>query len=111
MPLKKRAHKGQSSSSGTFDESKFVFAAAYARFQDSVNKRAGLKERGFQVDPICWPDIDYVITSRQWMKFCQPLGAAAMTVVREFYANAKEATGYTTLVRGKNVTFNGAAIN
>lgn len=76
-----------------------MFAEAEARFHNSVTKRVGLKEWGFDVDPHHFPFICSVIESKGWQKFCKPPNVVAITIVREFYANAKEAVGTVTLVR------------
>ena len=61
------------SSSSEFDKTMFVSAEAEARFNDSVTRRSGLKEQGFDID-VENPRVEYfwrVIDSRGWQIFCK----------------------------------------
>ena len=63
-------------------------ADAQARFHDSVKRRSGLKERGFEIDSPYLADFETIIKQRGWQEFCKPYKATTMIVVHEFYANA-----------------------
>lgn len=51
------------------------------------------------------------ITERGWETFTAQPEAAVVAVVKEFYANAKEAKNNVVVVRGKSVAFNSTSIN
>ena len=84
---------------------------AEARFNDSITKRADLKERGFEIDSPYLQFIEAVITMRVWQEFCKPPKAVSMTVVREFYANAKEAMRSVAMVKEKQIQYDGVSNN
>ena len=57
-------------------------------------------------------DFQRVIQNRGWQLFCKHPNAAAMTVVREFFANVLAGTSsHIVFVRGKQVKCNAATIN
>ena len=111
MLLKSYPKMARPSSSQSFNVKKFVSAKAEVRFNDSIIKRVGLKERGFDLELHRFPDICAIIERWGWQKFCQQLASAAMTAVWEFYANTKETTGPATMVCEKTIKFNIVTIN
>ena len=59
------AHKrSRRSSSSAFNMKRFVLVDAEARFYDSVKQRAGLKERGFEINPTYMGHYEAVINKR-----------------------------------------------
>ena len=114
-PKKSTATKrSRPSSSTNYDHSRFISAEAAARFQSSITRRSGIAERGFElVADNARTQIFYnTIRERGWQIFCRPPKAAAMTVVREFFANAQESpTAHKAFVRGKEVKYDSATIN
>ena len=105
MPKKAVASKcPRGSSSSKYDQSRFVFVNVEGQFHASITRCSGIKERGFDIDVknAKVEDFQRVIQSWRWQLFCKHVNAAAMTVVREFFANALECTsGDTVFVRGK----------
>ena len=82
--------RARGSSSSSFDNKRFVSADAEAHFQDSVKRRAGLKERGFDIDYPYLADFESIVMRRGCQELFKPPKDATMTVVREFYGNAFE---------------------
>ena len=115
MPKKAVASKRpRGSSSSKFDKTRFVSAEVEARFNDSVTRRSGLKEQGFDLDVENYRVQYYhrMIESWGWQMFCKHPKAAAMTVVHEFYANAvKNTSTPVVFVRGKHVRYDAGTIN
>ena len=104
----------RASSSTEYDHSQSLSADAEARFHASVTKRSGIKERGFELDGenARIEGFYKTIQDCEWQLFCQHPKAIAMTVVREFFANAPEGpTGHKVFVRGKEVKYDSATIN
>ena len=67
-----------------FDASRFVNESAADRFSIICKNRSFIKEKGFH-----HPDDFFrkTIEKKGWNALCQPPRPAAMSVVREFYAN------------------------
>ena len=67
-----------------FDASRFVNADAADRFSIICKNRSFIKEKGFH-----HPEDFFrkTIEAKGWRALCQPPRPAAMSVVREFYAN------------------------
>ena len=80
-----RRVRGPSSSS--FDNKRFVFVDAKRRFHNSIKRRLGLKEWGFELEPPYMAEYKAVIISKGWQVFCKQPKAMTMTIVRKFYAN------------------------
>ena len=79
-----------------------------------MTRRSGVKEWGFDIDVenARVEDFQKVIHSQRWQLFCKHPNAAAMMVVREFFANASEGTSsHTMFVKGKQVKYDAATIN
>ena len=91
MSKKSVAHKRSwGSSSSSINTNRFVSTNAEAQFHDSEKRRAGLKERRFDLDSSHLQYFETIIAHRGWQEFCKPPKVAAMTVVREFCANTFE---------------------
>ena len=79
-----------------------------------MTKRSGIKEHGFEIDGenARVEGFYKVIQNRKWQLFCKHPKATAMTVVREFFANAPEGlSNYKVFVRGKEVKYDTTTIN
>ena len=114
MPKKSVASKQPRGLSSKYDRSRFVSADSDARFHDFVTWRSRIKDRGFDIDVenARVEDFQIVIQSRGSQLFCKHPKAAAMTVVREFFANAAESTlAYMVFARGKHVRYDVGTIN
>ena len=94
-----------------FDETKFVSENAQNRYYDPVSNQNMIAKRGLCVTGINWPTITTNIRERKWDSFCAQPQAAIVPVVREFYANVPEHHHRKVFMRGKQVDFNGHAIN
>ena len=92
----------------TFDASLFINASAADRFSTICKNRSFIKEKGFH-----HPDDFFrkTIASKGWRSLCQPPRPAAMSVVREFYANLASHVLKKVRVRGVLVDFSAKSIN
>ena len=81
----------------TFDASRFLNASAADRFSTICKNRSFIKEKGFH-----HPDDFFrkTIERKGWRALCQPPRPAAMSVVREFYANLASHVLKKVRVRG-----------
>ena len=92
----------------TFDASSFANASAADRFSAICKNRSFIKEKGFH-----HPDDFFrkTIEAKGWRALCQPPRPAAMSVVREFYANLASHVLKKVRVRGVLVDFSAESIN
>ena len=102
--------QGQTSEDPTpnYDVTRFVNEGAVDRFGTICKNRSFIKEKGFH-----HPDDFFykTITTKGWRALCQPPHPAAMSVVREFYANLTSHVIKKLRVRGVLVTFSEESIN
>ena len=91
-----------------FDVSRFVNEGAADRFGTICKNRSFIKEKGFH-----HPDDFFckTIAAKGWRPLCQPPHLAAMSVVREFYANLASHVFKKVRVRGVLVDFSAESIN
>ena len=94
-----------------FDRNRFVSTEAAERYTQGLIQKKIIPERGFRIEQGQFPDIDRMINLRGWGEFCKHPGPAVTSLVREFYANAYDATNGRVRVRGKEVVFDWKAIN
>ena len=94
--------------SPTFDVTRFVNEGAVDRFSTICKNQSFIKEKGFH-----HPDDFFrkTIASKGWRALCQPPRPAAMSVVREFYANLASHVVKKVRVRGVLVDFSAESIN
>ena len=101
---------GQASEDPTpnFDVSRFVNEDASNRFGTICKNLSFIKEKGFH-----HPDDFFrkTIAAKGWRALCQPPHPAAMSVVREFYANLASHVVKKVRVRGVLVDFSAESIN
>ena len=91
-----------------FDVTRFVNEGAADRFGTICKNRSFIKEKGFH-----HPDDFFrkTIATKGWWALCQPPRLAAMSVVREFYANLASHVVKKVWVRGVLVDFSAESIN
>ena len=91
-----------------FDTSRFINAEAADRFSIICKNRSFIKEKGFH-----HPEDFFrkTIEAKGWRALCQPPRPAAMSVVREFYANLASYVLKQVRVRGVVVDFSAESIN
>ena len=91
-----------------FDASRFANLSAAERFGTFCKNRSFIKEKGFH-----HPDDFFrkTIEAKGWRALCQPPSPAAMSVVREFYANLASHVLKKVRVRGVLVDFSAESIN
>ena len=91
-----------------FDASRFANLSAAERFGTICKNRSFIKEKGFH-----HPDDFFrkTIEAKGWRALCQPPRPAAMSVVREFYANLDSHVLKKVRVRGVLVNFSAESIN
>ena len=92
----------------TYDVTRFVNASAVDRFGTICKNRSFIKEKGFH-----HPDDFFrkTIAAKGWRALCQPPHLAAMSVVRDFYANLASHVLKKVRVRGVLVDFSAESIN
>ena len=92
----------------TYDITRFVNASVADRFGTICKNRSFIKEKGFH-----HPDDFFrkTIVAKGWRALCQPPHPAAMSVVREFYANLAAHVLKKVRVRGIFVDFSAESIN
>ena len=92
----------------SYDHDKFVNESAAEKFSLISKDRSFIKEKGFHQ-----PDDFFrkTIANKRWRALCQPLSPAAITVVREFYANLASHVLKKVWVRRVLVDFNAKSIN
>ena len=92
----------------TYDVTRFVNANAADRFGAICKNRSFIKEKGFH-----HPDDFFrkTIAAKGWQALCQPPHPAAMSVVREFYANLASHVLKKVRVRGVLVDFSAGSFN
>ena len=91
-----------------YDVTRFVNESAADRFSIICKNRLFIKEKSFHQ-----PDDFFrkTIAAKEWRALCQPPHPAAMSVVREFYANLASHVLKKVRVRGVLVDFNAKSIN
>ena len=91
-----------------FDASRFVNLSAAEQFGSICKNRSFIKEKGFH-----HPDDFFrkTIEAKGWRTLYQPPRPAAMSVVREFYANLASHVLKKVRVRGVLVDFSAESIN
>ena len=91
-----------------YDVTRFVNEGAADRFRTICKNRSFIKEKGFH-----HPDDFFrkTIVAKGWRALCQPPHPAAMSVVREFYANLTSHVLKKVRVRGILVDFSAESIN
>ena len=103
-----QAESGQRGPTPAFDALRFANASAADRFSAICKNRSFIKEKGFH-----HPDDFFrkTIEATGWRALCQPPRPAAMSVVREFYANLASHVLKKVRVRGVLVDFSAELIN
>ena len=91
-----------------FDVSRFVNEGVADRFGTICKNRSFIKEKGFHHSDDFFRK---TIAAKGWRALCQPPHPAAMSVVREFYANLASHVVKKVWVRGVLVDFNAESIN
>ncbi|MED6132117.1 hypothetical protein PIB30_016330 [Stylosanthes scabra] len=107
--LRKRKGKEVASSS---EGARFKTPYHEAHFNSKLFARKILPELKIQVDESILDPCAFQIEKRKWERFTDPIQAVGQNMVREFYANAWEPEKekrkpytYTTMVRGKEISF------
>ena len=102
--------RGRSSEDPTqnYDVTRFVNERAADRFGIICKNRSFIKEKGFHHPGDFFRK---TIASKGWRALCQPPHPAAMSVVREFYANLASHVLKKVRVRGILVDFSAESIN
>ncbi|MED6165988.1 hypothetical protein PIB30_104817, partial [Stylosanthes scabra] len=105
---KKKGKKVASSSEGA----RFKTPYHEAHYNLKLSARKILPELIIQVDESILDPCAFQIEKRKWERFTNPIQAVGQNMVREFYANAWELEKekrkpytYTTMVRGKEISF------
>ena len=91
-----------------FDVTRFVNEGAADRFSTICKNRSFIKEKGFHHP---YDFFRKTIAAKGWRALCQPPHPAAMTMVREFYANLASHVVKKVQVRGVLVDISAESIN
>ncbi|MED6170448.1 hypothetical protein PIB30_031000 [Stylosanthes scabra] len=109
MADRKRKEKASSSSS---EVPRFKTLFHEAHYKTKLSARKVLLELIIQVDESILSPCAFQIKQRKWEKFTNPIQAVGHNMVKEFYANTWEPDKekrkpytYTTMVRGKEISF------
>lgn len=81
------------------------------RFNNVLVGKKLIQERGLQSDCTETGQLAAMITGRKWWEIIKQREPAVVSIVKEFYANAKEAKWSVIQVRGKSVSFDPENIN
>ncbi|MED6205174.1 hypothetical protein PIB30_015514 [Stylosanthes scabra] len=107
--LRKRKGKEVASSS---EGARFKTTYHEAHFNSKLSARKILPELIIKVDENILDPCAFQIEKRKWERLANPIQAVGQNMVREFYANAWEPEKekwkpytYTTMVRGKEISF------
>ncbi|MED6123507.1 hypothetical protein PIB30_049800 [Stylosanthes scabra] len=107
--LRKRKGKEVASSS---EGARFKTPYHEAHYNSKLSARKILPELKIQVDESILDPCPFQIEKRKWERFTNPIQTVGQNMVREFYANAWELEKekrkpytYTTMVRGKEISF------
>ncbi|MED6216670.1 hypothetical protein PIB30_009816 [Stylosanthes scabra] len=107
--LKKRKGKVVASSN---EGVRFKTPYHEAHYNSKFSARKVLPELIIQVDESILSPCAFQIQKRKWKKFTNPIQALGQNMVKEFYANAweldkekRKSYTYTTMVRGKEISF------
>lgn len=84
---------------------------ASERFHTVLAGKKLIPERGLRPDATKTGHIATMIAETRWWEFTKQPEAAVISIVKEFYANAKEAEGFVIQVQGKSVPFDSTSIN
>ncbi|MED6136960.1 hypothetical protein PIB30_060606 [Stylosanthes scabra] len=83
-----------------------------AHYKAKLSARKVFPELIIQVDESILDPCDFQIQQRKWERFTNPIQAVGHLMVKEFYANAwkpdkekRKPYTYTTMVRGKDISF------
>ncbi|MED6112385.1 hypothetical protein PIB30_061213 [Stylosanthes scabra] len=108
--LKKR--KGKVVAQSSSEVPRFRTPYHEAHYNSKLSARKVLPELIIQVDESILSPCAFQIQQKKWEKFTNPIQAVGHNMVKEFYANAWEPEKekrkpytYTTMVRGKEISF------
>ena len=106
--LPTKQDRASEDSAPNFDVTRFVNESSANRFGTICKNLSFIKEKGFH-----HPNDFFhkTITAKGWRALCQPPHPAAMSVVREFYANLASHVVKKVRVRGVLVDFSSESIN
>lgn len=97
--------------SKSHDKHIFVNKATIDRYYSFLVVTVLILERGIKPHETQKGGVTDMIKERGWENFTQQSEAAVITIVKEFYANSKEAKGHMVYVRGMSELFDKATTN
>lgn len=107
----KRQRSEGSRPSQAFDRTKFVSAEVQDYFHNVLTGKSFVLERGLRPDENEDGEMRVMIMERNWFDMTEHLGPAVISIVKEFYANAREVEDYVVQVRGRPVSYTRTTIN
>ncbi|MED6151311.1 hypothetical protein PIB30_081281 [Stylosanthes scabra] len=107
-----RKRKGKAVAQSSNEVPRFMTPYHETHYNSKHSARKVLPELIIQVDESILSPCAFQIQQRKWEKFTDPIQAVGHNMVKEFYANAWEPEKekrkpytYTTMVRGKEISF------
>ncbi|CAL5211657.1 unnamed protein product [Lathyrus oleraceus] len=98
-----------------FDDSRFICVEQEGRYREIANRRIWVEKRVSLNSEGDYRLMDQQLALRKWGNLINPHKNLNHDIVQEFYANAfsyeEEVFSFTSMVRGRFITFNRNAIN
>lgn len=107
----KHQRDDSSKPSTPYDRKKFISEATSDPFHTVLPGKVLIPERSLRPHETQDGSMAAMILERGWLDFIAQPEATIVSVVKEFYANAKETQNHVVLVRGKAVSSDKASIN
>lgn len=108
---RQRGEMSRSQASEPYDRRPFVSEATSERYHSLSMGKSLIPERGIMPHETQDFGVAVMIAERGWENFTVQPEPAVVAIVKEFYANAKEARNNVVQIRGKSGAFDRASIN
>lgn len=109
-PKRQRAPGSTTRPQASYDTNCFMNEATFDNYHNLLVGKTPISECGLRPSE-SQSNIAAMIASRGWGKFTDHPKPAMVSIVQEFYVNAKETEGHVVRVRGKEVSYAKAEIN
>lgn len=109
-PKRQRTYGSSSRALDAFDTTRFISEAASNHYHYFLAGKTLIPERGLCPHQT-QTNLATMIEGWSWGKFIEQPKPAVVSIVKEFYANAKQTEGRVVQVRGKVVSYDETNIN